>query len=335
MEAVAEQRSIERYTDQEFIALVKEFDALQTEKEKVQAVWQHTAEGDGLLKPLNRVVQNKLYSFGFNVQNAHEAQAIATILHDILKYHKFSETKKAFAKDLQTCDGRHATVGFMEQKIQESKAAMEDLKETPWFQGYRFEKLRRTDLYSLYTVNLSDAMNDPHFFYSKVSSCADGATAYMMEAYFSDLLHAVQTGATLSVSADGVITCQVQASHARLKGNKDNELQPALVDYELKDFIEPEFCGLFERVEAIIKKEVLDWKEKKKGAVIDCAGFCEAIFQKKWFRNAKPGKYTVNNKDVRDFASWRFQIDLTNQLLSAKKQARERARDKYIKRSIW
>lgn len=99
------------------------------------------------------------------------------------------------------------------------------------------------------------------------------------------------------------------------------------------NYIKPELHNLFINVENKISSKIDNWK--RNNDKIGCAAFCDALFTKKWFKDVSPESATVNNEIVRSFSLARYGLDITNQLLAAKKNERETSREKLIKSSIW
>ncbi len=88
----------------------------------------------------------------------------------------------------------------------------------------------------------------------------------------------------------------------------------------LSDFIRPEFLERILSIEQKLKDKVISWQEGTNK--IECASFCELLFDKKYFIKGATRINTVNR-----FACSQYGIDITIQLQAAKKGDRMHHRD--------
>ncbi|MBD0333283.1 MAG: hypothetical protein ICV66_11565 [Chitinophagaceae bacterium] len=81
------------------------------------------------------------------------------------------------------------------------------------------------------------------------------------------------------------------------------------------DYIKPELHRHLEVIESRLQEKIGKWKQREK--LIECAAFCEIIFERKWFVEGATRIKSLNN-----FALGRYGIDITNQLKAGKKEDR-------------
>lgn len=307
--------TVEALSDEEFISLVERFDALKSIEEKLTFIIYNSVSGEGIIIPVVREIEEKIYSYGFNVQRMVEAETIAGVLHQFLKTGMLDYYQKTFPTRLQLCTNKRERINLIEGEIEDKKGFLLEGVHKEYTQGYKFEKLKRTDLFDWCYVNLSGAMKYNSQFHRLIWETASGAALYKIEMYLVGLL-------------------------ANLKNNltpRPKKANSPLVNKstELSDFIEVEFLDFFLHTAVKIKGKIDAWTLGTKGSREECAGFCEAIFQKRWFLKVKPDNKTVNNPLVRAFAQYRFGINIDVQLQASKRKYREEHRDKFLKSPIW
>jgi hypothetical protein len=144
----------------------------------------------------------------------------------------------------------------------------------------------------------------------------------------------VEEGQLIVVREEGTIASQPDPNRSpkKRRGGKVNEVVTGK-ELTLIDFIEPALNRQFEEWEKMIAERVEVWLSGED--LVGCAGFCEYIFNRKWFVGTKPPKDSiVKNKTVVAFALWRYNgLDISTQLLSGeqKKKYRERKRKDFQK----
>lgn len=318
---------VESLSDEDFILLAKRFNALQTLEEKVRFVMVHSSNGEGIVTPLTRQINGKRYSYGFDVvgnlpptEFIGEEEPIAKFLFQTLRDRMFKDYVTIFQAQLALCIGKLDMVNLLnaESRDQHEFAVLEAngyRRNEQFAFGYDAEKRKRDNVLTALFANQTDVLQDNAVFYHGVLECSRGAATYKKEMYLADLLDKVENGVSIRPAA------------------KKTPLQES--GYELADFIEPGLITHFLQVEARISKKVIAWKEGRRGSQIQCAGFCEALFVKGFFAGAKPEQTSVSHVLIAEFARWYYGIDITLQISSTKKKAREMWRDMFLNSSIW
>ena len=302
---------VESASDEAFLSLVRGFDSLTTLEEKILFILGNSATAEGIIIPVTRAIDGQLHSYGFNVQGA-EADEFALSMHKIFKERMFDYYLTTFPQRLALCKTNLEKVDLVEAELKDQTSFLKhnDIKE--YTLGYKFEKLKRDDLFAWCHVDLSDVMQYNGAFFRRLMWSASGATVYRIEMYLSNLLVSLKSG---------------ESPQASEKGDP-----PPTHPYQLSDFIEPELCGLYLEVEERLTDKIEAWRKNNQRIKNECAGFCEALFQKKWFWKAKPDQVSVNNTAIRAFARWRYNLDIKEQLLLKRKANREVYRDLFLGR---
>jgi hypothetical protein len=115
---------------------------------------------------------------------------------------------------------------------------------------------------------------------------------------------------------------------------RKNTALPPLKDCELAHFIEPTLMEKFLSIERQLHVQREKWLSGE--GKIDCAGFLQALFEKRFFTGPKPRRgSSVNYEIVRAFAWWQYGLDLSVQLSPQKTRERTERYHRYLNRSIW
>lgn len=327
------------YTDDEFIAIALEFDTL-TLHEQIERLLHFGEDGEGFLRPIKREINKKQYSIGFNVQREGQAQVIARVLHDVLKVKKLEESTKAFALKLQRCETPYEQVQLLEQTIQQTRERLEGAKDTYVYKGYNAARLKHEELlYSWQGISFSNNLLDEALFFSIVCSCSEGHVIYQMEVYLADLLNEIKGVSSIGIATifGGQRAFNREATPTGLETRaKDGRPIPKpKSSYNWEYFFSTPIDKLFREAETKVLDRVAKWNNKEDK--IGCAAFCEVIFNQGWFSKTKPkesaSKKTpassiIKNAIVFEFANWRYEIDIWNQLGTGKTRQRAKHRGK-------
>lgn len=102
----------------------------------------------------------------------------------------------------------------------------------------------------------------------------------------------------------------------------ENEKQPIAVNLTWKELIDPIILeSRLPYVESKILTKIEDWKQGIN--LIECAAFCEIMFEKKWFNNG-----LTNRAAPYQFALSKYGANIKNQLLSKSKKNRNTHKSK-------
>ncbi|QQR96946.1 MAG: hypothetical protein IPK18_08495 [Sphingobacteriales bacterium] len=93
-----------------------------------------------------------------------------------------------------------------------------------------------------------------------------------------------------------------------------NQLAPPQIKWQ--DLIKLELQDRLVEIENKIEPKISNWKQRK--SLIECAGFCQLLYDKKYFVQG-----STNQKSVNSFALCKYGTDITNQLKTAKKDSRD------------
>jgi len=145
--------SIEFYSDQQFIAAVKEFEAFDSDEQRVKYIADYFDAYEGLLSPIEREINGVTYRFGFDISKRSLAHRIGNLLVSILK-EEWLEAKKAEVNlRLNQCQDAFEIKDIIEEELKEIEGRVlkgetpdhDDFKiEKYYAHGFLFEKSKKT-----------------------------------------------------------------------------------------------------------------------------------------------------------------------------------------------
>lgn len=278
----------------------------------------HSYNAEGILWSVARRIGEEVYSYGISPEYRLQYRSTAAVLYKMLKVNFYDEYTQEFQARLQRCMHALDTAALLKAEIKARNVLSVKMcnatdNARAFILGYDYETLKQDDPFGDDRVGIFEPLPaDNYSFYKRVWVCAHGAATYNIEMYLAGLY----------TKSESTTSNEVKKEEVTVPDSK----------FELSDFIRAEFHQLFRDAEESMRGEIDGWRIKSRGYKIACAGFCEALFVKKWFAGVKPGPQSVNNDTVRDFAQWWYKVDIENQLLADKKVEREKQRDKYLKR---
>jgi hypothetical protein len=108
-----------------------------------------------------------------------------------------------------------------------------------------------------------------------------------------------------------------QEATKTINSQKSNKSEININD-DWKKIIKIEFHNRILEIENKIEVKIKNWKQRERDVLIECASFCQLLFDFKYFE-----KGSTNRKTVNQFSVSRYGVDITIQLESGKKKDRE------------